>query len=203
MPLSVRNRPHRTWPVLAIVLLAAGCTTVDLGPRYAPPPIQMPQPLPSEPAPTPVAPVVQAQPVAPVQPIEQPLPPVESTAPDANLVTLTARLDGASVIPPAHSAANGQLDAVYDRSTRLLRWKTNWVALSGNVTAVEFHGPAEAGQNGPPTMIWPSPFGTHYEGRATLPPQQAADLLAGRWYVIVVTGAYPMGELRGQLRVIR
>ena len=97
---------------------------------------------------------------------------------------------------------HGQLDALYDSNTRLLRWKTSWSALSGPITAVQFHGPAEYGQTGPVTMVWPAPFGPTYEGRATLTPQQAVDLLDGRWYVNVFTAPYPSGELRGQLRVV-
>ncbi|HOM21379.1 MAG TPA: CHRD domain-containing protein, partial [Ottowia sp.] len=45
-------------------------------------------------------------------------------------------------------------------------------------------------------------FGASYEGRATLGAAQASDLLAGRWYVSVYTAAYPLGELRGQVRVV-
>jgi hypothetical protein len=51
-------------------------------------------------------------------------------------------------------------------------------------------------------MMWPGPFGPTYEGRATLTPQQANDLLAGLWYVSVATAAYPSGEVRGQLHVV-
>ena len=202
----------------SLALLAVGCSSVDLGPRYDPPPVRAPQPLP--PAPAPLPPIATPQPIPPAQPVPQPLPPIgtpaplpppplqtpvdptASPSPQAHLVTLTTRLDGASVIPPARSNATGQLDALYDSNTRLLRWKTSWSALSGPITAVQFHGPADYGQTGPVTMVWPAPFGPTYEGRATLTPQQAVDLLDGRWYVNVFTAPYPSGELRGQLRVV-
>ena len=204
--------------VTSLALLAVGCSSVDLGPRYDPPPVRAPQPLP--PAPAPLPPIATPQPIPPAQPVPQPLPPIgtpaplpppplqtpvdptASPSPQAHLVTLTTRLDGASVMPPARSNATGQLDALYDSNTRLLRWKTSWSALSGPITAVQFHGPAEYGQTGPVTMVWPAPFGPTYEGRATLTPQQAVDLLDGRWYVNVFTAPYPSGELRGQLRVV-
>ena len=92
--------------------------------------------------------------------------------------------------------------AVYDPATRLLRWKTRWSGLSGAITGAQFHGPADAGQNAPAVLAWPAPFGASYEGRATLGAAQASDLLAGRWYVSVYTAAYPLGELRGQVRVV-
>jgi hypothetical protein len=37
------------------------------------------------------------------------------------------------------------------------------------------------------------------EGRATLTAAQAADLLAGKWYVNIRTAAHPGGEIRGQM----
>lgn len=201
---------------LLVALLASGCATVDLGPRYDPPPVRMPQAAP--PAPPPVAPVAQPQPVPPSLPVPQPLPPVDQSSPvpppappvaepapvdpRAHLVTLTTRMDGTSVLPPTRSAASAQLDALYDSSTRVLRWKTSWTGLSGSITGVRFHAPALEGEEAPAVMVWPGPFGPSYEGRATLTANQAVDLLDGRWYVTVYTTAYPTGELRGQLRVV-
>lgn len=145
--------------------------------------------------PQPLPPVGQTVPVAPP-------PPVTPVGPSAHLVALTTRLDGGSVMPPSRSAATAQLDALYDSNTRVLRWKTSWSGLSGPITGVQFHGPAEYGQNAPAVMTWPGPFGPTYEGRATLNANQAIDLMDGRWYVSVYTTAYPSGELRGQLRVV-
>ena len=198
--------------VLATAVLVSACSTVDLGPRYDPPPVRVPQPLPPPQAPLP--PIAQPQAVPPSMPVPQPLPPVGQTVPvappppvtpvgpSAHLVALTTRLDGGSVMPPSRSAATAQLDALYDSNTRVLRWKTSWSGLSGPITGVQFHGPAEYGQNAPAVMTWPGPFGPTYEGRATLNANQAIDLMDGRWYVSVYTTAYPSGELRGQLRVV-
>ena len=209
---SMSPLPQRRAAVLLLALLASGCATVDLGPRYDPPPVRLPQALP--PAPPPTAPVAQTQAVPPSLPVPQPLPPVGQTVPvppspqvtpvdpSAHLVALTTRLDGSSVMPPSRSAATAQLDALYDSNTRVLRWKTSWSGLSGPITGVQFHGPAEYGQNAPAVMTWPGPFGPTYEGRATLNANQAIDLMDGRWYVSVYTTAYPSGELRGQLRVV-
>lgn len=189
--------------LLGAALLLGACSTVDLGPQYSPPPIRMPEPLPAEPAPVQLPGEPVTQPVTPVQPVPQVLPPVEAARPEGNLVTLSTRLDGASVVPPARSGATGQIDALYDSSTRLLRWKASWSGLSGAIVSVQFHGPAGVGQVASAVMLWPGPYGPRYEGRATLTAEQATDLLAGRWYVSVDTPMYPRGELRGQLRVVQ
>jgi hypothetical protein len=43
-------RLRGTLAVLMAAVLVAACGTVDLGPRYSPPPIRMPEPLPATPA---------------------------------------------------------------------------------------------------------------------------------------------------------
>ena len=208
MFMSSSIRWRAVLALLAATVLASACGTVDLGPRYSPPPIRLPEPLPASPASAP--PAVQPMPVPPPQSVPQPLPPIGAPAPapvapasaSPNLVTLTTQLDGASVIPPARSGATGQLDALYDGATRMLRWKASWNGLAGAITAVQFRGPADATQIAQPVLLWPGPFGDRYEGRATLTPSQATDKLSGRWYVSVFTSSYPQGELRGQLRVV-
>lgn len=98
---------------MAAVLVAA-CGTVDLGPRYSPPPIRMPEPLPATPAaPAPAPQPMGAQPMpvpAPPPSAPQPLPPVAAPGPEANpnLVTLTTTMDGASVIDRVQHALHGQ-----------------------------------------------------------------------------------------------
>lgn len=202
MLMSIWTRCRLALTVVVVAFLAAACASVDLGPRYDPPPVRAPQPLP--PAQTPSA---TPQPVPPAVSSPQPLPPIGQTAsstrdPREAIVTLTTRMDGSSAVPPTRSAGVGQLDAIYDTNTRLLRWKTSWSGLGGPITAAQFHGPGDDGQVAPPTLVWPGPFGATYEGRATLTPQQATDLLDGRWYINVQTATHPAGEIRGQLRVV-
>lgn len=216
MPMTTTLNPSRhALVVLAAACLVSACASVDLNQRYDPPPVRMPQSLPAPQAQQPVPPQgVQPQPVVPSQPQSQTLPPLDAPSqpappvsaterPDSHLVTFSSLLDGASAVPATRSSANGRIDALYDSHSRLLRWKASWAGLSGAITSIQFHGPADIGQTGPAAMVWPGPFGPRYEGRATLTPQQAVDLVDGRWYVNVVTSGFPAGEVRGQLRVVR
>ncbi len=119
--------------------------------------------------------------------------------PNAHLATFTTRLAGSNEVPPVASMATGTVDAVLDRKTYLLRWKMAYENLSGPATMAHFHGPAPIGSNAPPVIAFTLPVTPAYEGRATLTPAQAADLLAGRWYVNVHTARHPGGEIRGQM----
>ena len=112
---------------------------------------------------------------------------------------LKATLDGASEVPPNTSAGKGTADIDYDAATKKLTWKLTYSGLSGPATAAHFHGPAEAGKNGGVAVAIPGATSSPAEGSATLTDAQAADLVAGKYYVNVHTAANPGGEIRGQV----
>jgi hypothetical protein len=127
-------------------------------------------------------------------------PPPVAPAPDvAHLATFTTRLAGANMVPAVATPAMGKADAVLDTRTRVLRWKVSFSKLSGPVTMAHFHGPAAIGANAGVALGFAAPVSSPYEGRATLTVQQAADLLAGRWYINIHTARFPAGEIRGQM----
>lgn len=113
---------------------------------------------------------------------------------------ISASLSSAAEVPTNTSAATGSLQGRYDRSTRQLSWKLFYSGLSGPATMAHFHGPAMPGQNAG-VALGISNFASASEGKATLNDAQAADLLAGKWYVNVHTAAHPGGEIRGQVMV--
>ena len=117
----------------------------------------------------------------------------------AEMMTYTATLDGKSVVPPNMSAGTGQATLTYDSATKELKWSVTYSGLSGPATAAHIHGPAEPGKNAGVLI----PFGSAaspISGSKTLTDAQAADMMAGKWYVNVHTAANPGGEIRGNIQ---
>jgi hypothetical protein len=112
---------------------------------------------------------------------------------------MKATLSGAEQVPANTSAGKGAADVDYDPATKKLSWKLTYSGLSGPVTAAHFHGPAEAGKNAGVAVAIPNAASSPAEGSATLTDAQAADLVAGKYYVNVHTAANPGGEIRGQV----
>ena len=102
-------------------------------------------------------------------------------------------------MPPVETEAQGEAVAHYDTETRHLSWTIIYSGLSGPATGVHFHGPARPGHSADLELPVLQPLESPIEGEADLTEEQSGDLLAGRWYVEVHTGAYPRGEIRGQL----
>src|ERR1700688_1702109 len=112
---------------------------------------------------------------------------------------MKATLDGKSEVPANTSAATGTADIDYDAASKKLSWKVTYSGLSGPATAAHFHGPAEAGKNAGVAVAIPNATSSPAEGSATLTDAQAADLMAGKYYVNIHTAANPGGEIRGQV----
>ena len=112
---------------------------------------------------------------------------------------MKATLDSKSEVPPNASAGTGTADIDYDPASKKLSWKLTYSGLSGPATAAHFHGPAETGKNAGVAVAIPNATSSPAEGSATLTDAQAADLMAGKYYVNVHTAANPGGEIRGQV----
>jgi len=122
-----------------------------------------------------------------------------SSASHADMLNLGATLSGAAEVPPDTSAGMGQLQAEFDKATKTLRYTLRYSGLSGPVKAAHFHGPAEAGKNAGVALGINNAGESPVQGSAVLTADQAADLLAGKWYVNLHTAANPGGEVRGQV----
>src|SRR5262245_36926138 len=124
----------------------------------------------------------------------------------AETVMLKADLNAPSETPPNKSKGMGSLTATYDTNSKVLSWKGTHSGLMGDATSAHFHGPAEAGRYAG-VAIWISTQGTplppSFEGQTTLTDDQAADMMAGLWYVNIYTARYPGGEIRGHLELAK
>ena len=115
----------------------------------------------------------------------------------AEVVNLKAAMNAGTEVPPNSSAGTGTLTATYDTASKKLSWKGSYSGLTGPATAAHFHT-GEPGKNGGVALPI-TPNASPFEGSATLTDAQAADLLAGKWYVNVHTEANKGGEIRGQV----
>jgi hypothetical protein len=118
----------------------------------------------------------------------------------AETLTMKVPLSGANEVPANTSAAKGEADVTYDTASKKLAWKLNYSGLTGPATMAHFHGPAEPGKNAAIVVPILNPSASGAEGSTTLTDAQAADLLAGKYYVNVHTAAHPGGEIRGQVK---
>jgi CHRD domain len=117
----------------------------------------------------------------------------------ASAEKMKAMLDGKSEVPATTSAGTGTADIDYDAATKKLSWKLTYSGLSGPATAAHFHGPAGVGDKAGVAVAIPNAGTSPVEGSATLTDAQAADLVAGKYYVNIHTAANPGGEIRGQV----
>jgi hypothetical protein len=115
----------------------------------------------------------------------------------AEVVNLKAAMNANSEVPPNPSKGTGTLTATYDTTSKKLSWKGSYSGLSGPATAAHFHA-GDPGKNGG-VVVPITPNASPFEGSATLTDAQAADLLAGKWYVNVHTDTNKGGEIRGQV----
>ena len=115
----------------------------------------------------------------------------------AEVVNLKAAMNAGTEVPPNSSSGTGTLTATYDTASKKLSWKGSYSGLTGPATAAHFHT-GEPGKNGGVALAI-TPNASPFEGSATLTDAQAADLLAGKWYVNVHTEANKGGEIRGQV----
>ena len=117
----------------------------------------------------------------------------------SNTTALRATLTGANEVPATSSTGTGRVDAILDQHTHVLTWTVTYDGLTGPVKAGHFHGPAAVGANAPVALAFSGSMESPIKGMATLTDAQAADVLAGKWYVNLHTAANPKGEIRGQV----
>jgi CHRD domain len=134
-------------------------------------------------------------------------PPVlgQSDAPTlpARRVVLRADLTGREEVPPIKSAGTGDAMAILNPATQELTWSVNYRDLSGPAVSAHIHGPSGPGQNAVAQIdIGKGALGSPLRGSAKVTPQEAQQILEGKWYVNVHTAHHLGGEIRGQLEPV-
>ena len=99
----------------------------------------------------------------------------------------------------ATSKATGKLAGTFDTQTKELSYKVEYSGLSGPAMAAHFHGPAAPGKDAGVAVPVAGDLKSPFTSKATLTDAQAAELLAGKYYLNIHTQANPKGELRGQV----
>ena len=100
-------------------------------------------------------------------------------------------------------AANSGLGSVQTALTgNQLMWLVSFYGLTETVTAVQILGPGENDEAGQLQFdLGRNGIDNIMAGNAELTAPQRAALLAGQWYVQVMTASQPQGVLRGQLHL--
>ncbi len=122
-----------------------------------------------------------------------------ATMQPSNMVRLGGKLSGVNEVPPASTDGSGMVEVTFNKETNLLTWKVGYSGLSGPARAGHFHGPATAAQNVGVVLGFTGSIESPFTGQATVTAAQAADILAGKWYVNIHTAKYPGGEIRAQV----
>lgn len=105
---------------------------------------------------------------------------------------------------PVVSNATGNVDASYNKSSKLLSYTVSWQNLSDSITGSHIHGTASRSQNAGVKHGFTIPKtyqGGTYSGSVLVDGVAIKEdsLLAGFYYFNIHTKKYPGGEIRGQL----
>ena len=117
----------------------------------------------------------------------------------SNTVKLGGKLAGSNQVPAVVSDGAGTAEVTLNKETNLLTWKVSYSGLSGPARAAHFHGPATTAQSVGVILGFTGSVESPIQGQATVTAAQAADILAGKWYVNVHTAKNPGGEIRAQI----
>lgn len=121
---------------------------------------------------------------------------------------VTVQLSGAQEVPAVTTTGNGSAEISYDPTLKIITYKITWQLgnTSATTTNMHFHG-SETGNDAISSgvAIGITGFSTGSSGTLSgstiaLTDVQAAQLLAGKWYVNIHSSTVGSGELRGNIK---
>ena len=122
-----------------------------------------------------------------------------ASAAQAEMMKFTATLTAAAAVPANDSAATGTAEVTLDTEAKTVTWTYANTGLSGDMTASHIHGPASATESAGPVIDTTAGM----QGSAPITDAQAAELMAGMYYLNIHTEKFPDGEIRGQLELAK
>ena len=125
--------------------------------------------------------------------------PILACGAQAETLTYSIEMRGADEVPPNDSPGIGHADVTFDTASRDLAWRVTYSGVTGPLVGMHFHGSVLPGQNAGILLPLRGSLESPVQGSAVLTEAQAADLLAGKWYLNAHTKQHPGGELRGQV----
>ncbi len=120
-----------------------------------------------------------------------------TTAAGAEVINYGCVLDDAQEVPPTGSPAFGGGQFQIDTDANTVSFRIAFVGLTAAETLAHIHGPADPGVNG--GVLTALPLGNPKTGVWNYLEGQEGDILAGKTYVNIHSGAFPAGEIRGQI----
>lgn len=126
----------------------------------------------------------------------------EDATTDPNMATFTAVINGQQEVPATNSTATGTFTGTLDKTTRMLTYEVTYQGLTP--AAGHLHR-GKPGENGPVVVgfdnvaVKTSPV----RGTAMLRQTLADSLMNGMVYVNLHTAAFPGGEIRGNISMVK
>jgi hypothetical protein len=131
-------------------------------------------------------------------------------APTRQTYTANVQLNGANEVPAVTTTGTGTANITYYSDTKTITYTLNWQlgSTSATTTGMHFHGSDTGGSNtSSPIVIEITGFTSASSGSLTgttraLTDTEAAQLLAGKWYVNIHSSTFPSGEMRANIALI-
>ncbi len=124
--------------------------------------------------------------------------------------TANVQLNGATEVPPVNTTGTGTANIIYYPDTKTITYTLTWQLGSNTAmtTGMHFHGSDTGGSTtSSPIVIEITGFTTNSSGTLSgttraLTDVEAAQLLAGKWYVNIHSSTFPAGEMRANITLM-